>query len=278
MIPEFIIGFRESLEAALIAGIILSYLAKTSQEKYNRVVYLGIIAGIIASIIGAFLFEAFAGGFEGTAEQLFEGITMLIGAALLTTMILWMMKQKHIALELQQKVSEKISQAQKFGLFSLVFIAVLREGIETVIFLGAASFVSAGNNLIGAFAGIILAIVLGYLLFVSAKKINIKKFFNVTSVLLVLFAAGLVAHAVHEFEEAGVLNPIVEHVWDINPAQNPDGSYPLLHENGVIGSVFKGLLGYNGNPSLLEALSYIAYLVLAFILWKNIERIHKTVI
>ena len=156
MIPEFIIGFRESLEAALIAGIILSYLAKTNREKYNSVVYLGITAGIIASIIGAFLFEAFAGGFEGPAEQLYEGITMLVGASLLSTMILWMMKQKHIALELQQKVSESLNQAQKFGLFSLVFIAVLREGIETVIFLGAAGFVSADNGLVGAFAGILL--------------------------------------------------------------------------------------------------------------------------
>ncbi|MDO8647653.1 MAG: FTR1 family protein [Candidatus Diapherotrites archaeon] len=278
MIPEFIIGFRESLEAALIAGIILSYLAKTGQEKYNRIIYLGIIAGVVASLAGAFLFAALAGGFQGTAEQLFEGITMLIGAALLTTMILWMMKQKHVALELQHKVSERISQAQKFGLFFLAFIAILREGIETVIFLGAAGFVSQDNGFIGALAGIALAVVLGYLLFVNSKKINIKKFFKITSILLVLFAAGLVAHAIHEFEEAGVLNPIIEHVWDINPAQNSDGSYPLLHENGAVGSIFKGLLGYNGNPSLLEVLSYFAYLILVFALWKNIERIHKKVI
>ena len=278
MIESFIITFRETLEVALIVGIILSYLVRTKQTRYNNVVYVGVAFGIVASIIGAFLFNYLAGGFSGRAEEIFEGIIMLVGAFLLTTMILWMMKQKHIAVELEQKVATKIAETYKLGLFLLVFAAVLREGIETVIFLGAASFVSTNNNLVGALIGIIVAIFLGYLIFVGSMKINIKKFFNITSILLILFAAGLVAHGVHEMQEANIIPTLIEHVWDINPLVNPDGSYPFMHEKGYIGSILKGLFGYNGDPSLIEILSYLTYLVIVFVLWKNIEKIHRKII
>jgi high-affinity iron transporter len=275
MIPSFIITFREALEAALIFGIIISFLSRTNQTKYNNIVYLGAASGVVGSIIGAFLFNHIAGGFSGSAEQIFEGFTMLIGAVLLTTMILWMMKQKHVAEELEAKVSTEITEAHKLGLFSLVFIAILREGIETVIFLEASSYISEKNTIIGAVLGIVAAIFLGYVVFVGSMKINLKKFFNVTSILLILFAAGLVAHGVHELQEAGIIPTVIEHIWDINPTVNPDGTYSVLHEKGLIGSIFVSLFGYNGNPSLLETLSYFAYLILVFLLWKNIERSYR---
>lgn len=274
MIESFIITFREMFEVALVVGIILGYLSRTKQTKYNNIVYLGVVAGIVASIVGALLFNTLAGGFEGRAEQIFEGTTMLFGALLLTTMIFWMMKQKHVALHLEKKVEEHISNFRKYGLFLLAFVAVLREGIETVIFLEAASFVSEQNNLFWALGGIIAAIFLGYLLFVSSRKINIKRFFNMTSILLILFAAGLVSHGIHEFEEANLVPSIKKNVWDINPALNQDGSYPALHEKGVIGSMLKGLLGYNGNPSLTEVLSYVAYLAIIVLLWRKVEKVN----
>ena len=274
MISSLIITFRETLEIALIVGIILSYLAKTKQSKYNNVVYLGIVSGIVASIIGAFLFLKLFGQFEGFSEQIFEGITTLIGAVLLTTMILWMLKQKNVASELQQKVSKKIAEAKKLGLFILVFVSVLREGIETVIFLSAASFVSKENNLFGAFLGIIAAIILGYLIFVGSKKINIKKFFNITSILLILFAAGLIAHSAHEFEEAKILPPLIDSVWNLNPEapRAAEGIYPLLHEEGYIGSILKSLFGYRASPSLIEVLVYLSYIIIVIILWRKIEK------
>jgi len=272
MIESFIITFRETLEVALIIGIILGYLSRTKQTRFNNIVYIGIVSGIIASIIGALLFNYLTGGFSGRAEEIFEGTTMLIGAFLLTTMIFWMMRQKQISRQLEHKVETRIHKAKKFGLFLLVFVAVLREGIETVIFLGAASFVSTNNNLIGALTGIIAAIFLGYLIFVGSMKINIKKFFNITSIILILFAGGLVAHGVHEFQEAGIIPSLIEHIWDINPSINPNGSYPLFHEKGYIGSILKGLFGYNGDPSLIEILSYLIYLIMVFIIWKDIER------
>lgn len=268
MISSFIITFREILEAALIVGIILSYLARTKQIKYNNVVYLGVISGIVASVFGAWIFTGIAGGFTGRAEQVFEGITMLIGALLLTTMIIWMMKQKHIARELEHKVTAEINEAHRFGLYLLVLVSVLREGVETVIFLGAANFVSTDNNLIGSVAGIIAAIILGYAIFVGSMKINLKKFFNITGVLLILFAAGLVAHGIHEFQEAAIIPTVIEHVWNINP---------ILSENGRIGGLLNGLFGYNGEPSLVEVLIYLAYLAIVLALWKNIEKVHKVI-
>src|SRR3989338_8742409 len=151
VLSSFIITFRETLEAALIFGIILSYLIKTKRERYNNIVYLGIASAIIASIIGSFLFNSLAGGFTGRAEEIFEGISMIFAALLITFMILWMLKQKHIVLELHEKVGREIKEQHKVGLFLLVFASVLREGIETVIFLRAASFASAAeNNVVGA--------------------------------------------------------------------------------------------------------------------------------
>lgn len=120
MIPSFVITFRETLEAALVVGIVLSYLYRVQQTKHNRTVYVAVISGIVASIIGAILFTALAGGFTGRAEEIFEGVTMLVGALLLTTMILWMMKQKHIAKDLENKVAAELTKAHAFGIFSLV--------------------------------------------------------------------------------------------------------------------------------------------------------------
>src|SRR3989338_4982332 len=274
VLSSFIITFRETLEAALVVGIILAYLIKIKKERYNNVVYLGIVSAVIASIIGAFLFNMLAGGFTGRAEEIFEGIAMIFAAFLITFMIIWMLNQKHIVVDLHKKVDKEVDEQHRAGLFFLVFTSVFREGIETVIFLGAASFVSVENNVLGALLGIIAAIILGYAMFIWSKKINIKAFFNVTSVLLILFAAGLVAHGIHEFEEAGILNPGVEHVWDINPAAPlaEEGIYPALHENGIVGSFLKGMFGYNGNPSLLEVLFYFGYFVVIFLVYRRIER------
>ena len=228
MLAGFIIAFRESLEASLVIGIVLSYLQRTKQTVYNNVVYIAVVSGIVASIIGAIIFQRIAGGFEGSAEAIFEGVTMFLGAILLTTMILWMLRQKQVTQKLEQKVQSKIEDAKSFELFLLVFIAILREGIETIIFLNVAVRISEYGTLAGALAGLVAAIVLGYAIFVASKKINLKKFFTYTSILLILFAAGLVAHGIHEFQEVGIIPTIREHIWDINPPVVSENVYPLF--------------------------------------------------
>ncbi|MDH7489167.1 MAG: FTR1 family protein [Anaerolineae bacterium] len=269
MIASLLITFREALEAALVVGIVLGYLARIGQTRHNRVVYAGVAAGIVASALGAFLFATLAGGFEGRAEQLFEGITMLVGAALLTSMILWMMRQRHIATELEMKVAATLRGPSRAGLFALVFVAILREGIETVLFLGAASLASPENNLVGGLVGLVAAVALGYALFIGSLKVSVRSFFAVTNVLLILFAAGLVGMGVHELQEAGVLPAVIEHVWDINPPAPDGGPYPALHEKGAVGSIARGLFGYNGDPSLLEVIAYGAYLAIAAVLGRR---------
>ncbi|MBI2558746.1 FTR1 family protein [Candidatus Woesearchaeota archaeon] len=262
---SFLVTSRETLEASLVVGIVLAYLNRTNNQNYKKTVYYAILFGILSSVLAAFTFTIFAGEFEGKGEQIFEGTTMLIGAFLLTTMILWMMQQRHIAKDIEGKVERHLMNTQPLfshiGIFLLIFVAIIREGIETIIFLNAINYAS-GINFIGGTLGIVAAVIAGYLFFVSTKKINLKKLFGISSVLLILFAAGLVAHGVHEFEEAGLVSGIISPLFDINH---------ILSEKGIIGSFLKGLFGYNGNPSLLEVTAYVSYLGVIFYLYKRIE-------
>ena len=178
MLESFLVTSRETLEASLVIGIVLAYLNRTNNQNYRKTVYYGILFGILASILSAAVFTLFAGGFDGRSEAIFEGATMLIGAFLLTTMILWMMQQRHIAKEIEGKVEKHLMGSHPLfshlGIFMIIFIAVIREGVETVIFLNALNYAN-GINLIGGTLGIIAAIVVGYLFFISTKKINLKR-------------------------------------------------------------------------------------------------------
>ena len=155
--------------------------------------------------------------------------------------------------ELEKDVRRAALGGGNWALFSLAFVAVFREGIELALFLTAASFTAtAGATLTGGLLGLALAAVAGWLLFATTTRLNVRAFFQVTSVLLIFFAAGLVAHGVHELNEAGVIPAVVEHVWDVNP---------VLDEDSGLGQVLKALFGYNGNPSLTEILAYVGYWV-----------------
>ena len=262
MIVSLIITLRETLEMALIIGIIFRYLRKSNQMEYKKYVYWGIIAGLIMSISGALLINNLSILFEGRIEQIFEGVIMLLGAFLLTTMILWMLNQTNIAGELEEKLQKQTNKTHKFGVFSVVFVSILREGIETALFLGAARFSEETNSLLGAIIGIFAALILGYFIYKGTSKINLKLFFTFTSYFLILIAAGLLAHGIHEFQEAGIIPIVVEHIYDINF---------ILDENGTFGSFLKGLFGYNGNPSLIETIAYGVYMIVIFNIWRYLK-------
>ncbi|PIT86536.1 MAG: high-affinity iron transporter [Candidatus Magasanikbacteria bacterium CG10_big_fil_rev_8_21_14_0_10_43_6] len=275
MIAALIITLRETLEATLVTSIVFGYLKKTKQEQYKKYVWAGIVSAIMVSLLGAWVFTAIAGGFQGRSEELFEGVTMLVGAALLTTMILWMLRQKGRIGALKERISSTVDNAKRAELFGLVFFSVLREGIETVIFLNAVLIASEGHAVLGGALGIGIALLLGYALYKESLKLNIKKFFAISGVILILFAAGLVAHGIHEFQEAGVIPVVAEHIWDINPVVEEEGVYPVMHENGAIGGILKGLFGYNGNPNLLEVLGYVLYLGVIVGVYKKIDKTKK---
>ncbi len=251
MIAVLLITFREGLEAALIVGIVLSYLKKMDYRR-QAAVWWGMASAVTVSVVAGVALQALGVAFEGRGEQLFEGITVLLAAGVLTWMIFWMQRQgQSIRAKLETDVRQAVTSGSRWALFALAFVAVVREGIETVLFLTAAAFsATPAQTLIGGGLGLVMAVAVGWLLFVISIRLNVRAFFRVTSVLLILFAAGLVARGAHELQEAGILPVIVEHVWDVNPT---------LDENSTVGSILKALFGYNGNPSLLEMVSYAAY-------------------
>ncbi|MCZ7380476.1 MAG: FTR1 family protein [Candidatus Methanoperedens sp.] len=263
MLASFLITFREALEAALIIGIIAAYVAKIGRKDLNRYIYAGIIGAVIASIGVALVFKLVYGELQGTAEQLFEGGAALTAAVVLTYMIFWMAQNsRKIKGEVQEKIDLSISKGQTMGITALSFIAVFREGVETVLFLGTLAIQSPFDTIFGFAAGLVVVVVMSFVMFKGMHSLDVTKFFKYTSVLLILFSAGLIATAVGGFNEAGIIPPVVEHVWDLNPPLNPDGSYPLLHENGLIGSGLSSLIGYHAAPSLTMVLSYIGYWII----------------
>lgn len=247
----FLITFRETLEAALITGIVLAFLTRTGHGQYRRHVYTGVLLGILLSLVFAFFFQSLFGSFSGEAEEIFEGIFSIAGAVLITTLILWMLRQRSVALSIEKKVSADIEKARPVGIFFLILVSILREGVEMVIFLESASTI-VGVGIWSSVLGILAALFLGYLIFFTSMRISLKAVFNVTNALLILFAAGLVAYGVHELQEAGLLPVFIEHLWYINS---------IVDENGAFGGILKGLFGYNGNPSLMEVMAYLVYLI-----------------
>jgi high-affinity iron transporter len=263
VLASFLITLREGLEAALIVGIVLSVLRKLGQSNRSRPVWVGVGTAVLASIVVGLILNALGVAFEGRGEEIFEGIAMLLAAGVLTWMIFWMQRQgRQVQAELERDVRQAALTGSSWALFSLAFVAVVREGIETALFMTAAAFSAApAQTLIGGLLGLAVAVVLGWLIFAAGKQLNVSAFFRGTSVLLILFAAGLFAHGVHELQEAGLVPVVIEHVYDINA---------ILDENGTVGTFLKALLGYNGNPSLIEMLSYGAYfVVLGILTWKG---------
>lgn len=269
MLPTFLLSLREGLEAALIIGIVLGAVSKIRRRDLAPSVWLGTLSAVIVSILTAVVLTSFGMSLEEEAEQIFEGITMLIAAGILTWMIFWMGKQaRFLKSELEEGVNKAAATTGKRAVFWLAFMAVVREGVELAIFVTAAFFAGNGGetsaSLIQILAGTILglgtAVLLGYTIFATTVRLDLRRFFQVTGILLILFAAGLVAHGVHEFNEVGWIPAIVEHVWDVNT---------ILDENSVAGLLLKTLFGYNGNPSLTEIIAYVVYIVTVSIFWRR---------
>lgn len=253
-----LIGLREAVEAALIIGVLMTWLVRSNRGSLSSWIWYGVGAGIAASLVVAALFAWVWGGLESFEEHeaLFEGVLEIFAALLLTLVIVHFIRHPS-ARELENWADEAFKQKHGMGLFLISFLSVWREGSETVIFIGAGT--EGTDAIVGVFFGIVVATVFAYAFFTRGMEVDISKLFKITNVLLILFAAGLVAHGFHELQEAGVAPVVVEEVWNVNPEVNSETTYPLLHEKGAIGGIFKALFGWNGNPSLLEVLAWCGY-------------------
>jgi high-affinity iron transporter len=257
MLVPLLITFRETLEAAIVVGIVLTFLAKTDQRFFNTYVRRGIGVGILIAAFFAVVLEMFFGGFQGATEALFEGILMFVTAGFITWMILWVHRQQDVAKKIKEEVVYHVGKGYGIGILILVATAVFREGTETVLYLKASSLVGGSDQLFGAALGILAALALGYALFRFALRVNLGMVFTATNVFLVMFAAGLVSHGIHEFQELGML-PVFsfDPVFDITH---------ILGNDSLLGSLLRTLFGYTATPTVLELVAYAS--CVAFILW-----------
>ncbi len=268
-----IIAFREGLEAALVIAILLTYVQKTGRSNLRTAVLGGAAVAIVASVTISLAMGFVWGIFEGTALAIFEGVVVLIAALLLTTMILWMWSLgPRISSEIEQKAEDSLVSRSGLGLALLSMALVLREGVELALFNIALVIQDGYQTYLGTGIGIAVSVAAGLAIYQGSLRISLRTLFKWTSLFLVLFAAGMIAYGIHELQEAGLLLIGPAEVWNINPPQLPDGSYPLLHERGAIGALAKALFGYNGNPSALEVAGYLAYLAMVGIYYTALVR------
>jgi high-affinity iron transporter len=281
--PTFL-AFREGLEATLVVVILLLYLKKTNQSRYNKYVFIGAILAIISSLLFAVVFSIVFGGFSGILEELFEGSTFIISGIFIITLIFWVSKEgPKMRAHLERRVEESIKTNKIFSISILTYIIIIREGIELVLLLSGTSSVAStaqSVSIIGSVIGLGIAIFIGILTFYGIRTINLSKFFKITNIILIFFAAGLITYGLHELIEAGVVNPLINEVWNIKhilPESFPDGNLATPEWLEIIGSLFKALFGYNANPSLLEIIVYPSLLVtiglISLKLWKRTNNI-----
>jgi high-affinity iron transporter len=258
----FLIGLREGVEAALILAIVVAYLVRTDNRAQVGRVWLGAgLAMIISVALGLVLFNT-AGGLEEPYEQYFEGSAMLLAAGVVTWMLFWMRRQAAgMRGALHAQIDRAIGEGTVLGLAVLAFTAVIREGIETSIFLAAqatSADTGAASVLTGALVGLAAAAGIGWLFYTGSRRINLRTFFTWTGVALVFIAAGLLSHAAHEFIEVGVIPFGTQTAFDISGL--------LPHDDGI-GQFLRAIFGYTSTPEVTTLVVHVAYLVVVLALY-----------
>lgn len=256
MLAPFLIMLREGIEAALIVGIVATYLRQTGRGRWMPAVWLGIFLAISVSLfVGAGL-EFVSAEFPQKAQELFEAIVGIVAVGVLVSMVFWMRRAaRSIKRELHDSIDAAFAAEGGSGwaLVGLVFIAVAREGLESVFFLLAIFQQSSGPaEPLGALAGIAVATALGFAIYVGGVRINLRQFFLWTGVFILLVAAGLLAGAVRSLHEAGLWNGLQGVVFD---------SSAVLPVASLAGTILSGVFGYQEAPTLSEAIVYVGFLL-----------------
>ncbi|MBF8289292.1 MAG: Iron transporter [Chloroflexi bacterium] len=256
----FLIGLREGVEAALIVAIVLAYVVRTGNERHAPKIWLGAGSAAIVSVALGLLIFTTVGSFEEPYEQIFEGAAMLLAAGVVTWMLFWMRRQAmHLKGELQAAVDRALGEGSAWGLAILAFTAVIREGVETALFLAgqATSAETAAPSVgLGAVVGLAAAAVIGWGFYRGSRAVDLRKFFRWTGIALVFIAAGLLSHAIHEFIEVAAIGGVTL----IGSQTAFDISAVLPHKTGI-GQFLRAILGYSSSPEVLTLIVHVAYVV-----------------
>ena len=268
-------GLREGVEAALIVSIICAYLARTGNGRYFPRVFIGAgLAAALSAVLGVLLYVT-VGSFQEPYEQLFEATTLLLAAGVVTSMLFWMRRQAaSVKSELQAAVDRALNNGSVAALVALAFVAVLREGIETSLFLvGQATSAAQGapSVLLGAVVGLAIASLLGVGFYHGSRRINLGTFFRWTGIGLVFIAGGLVAKAAHELIEISVVTVGNQVLFDLSAV--------LPHEpvgGNLLGQFLHVLFGYTATPEITTFVAWLAYIVVVlFLFLRPVRRIQR---
>lgn len=263
MLAPFLIMLREGLEAALIVGIIASYLRQTGRRQWLPAIWLGVLLAVAMSLFAGAALQLVSASFPQKAQELFEAVIGLIAVTVLVGMVFWMRRAaRSIKAELQASVDQALERqggAGTWALIGMVFLAVAREGLESVFFLLAIFQQSTGAAApVGALLGVLVAIAAGWAIYAGALRLDLRRFFRWTGVFILLVAGGLLSGSVKALHEAGLWNGLQERVYDLGA---------VLPESSPLGTVLSGILGYREAPTLGEALAWGIFLAVTLVLF-----------
>ncbi len=273
MLGNFLIGLREGLEAALVVSILIAYLVKSERRHLLPRIWLGVGIAVVVSLGFGAVLTFGPKGLTFEAQELIGGGLSIIAVGFVTWMIFWMARAARGMSGVLRSQVDRAAEAGRWSLTVVAMLAVGREGLETALFLWAATEASAretgatGVPLLGAAAGLVTAVVLGYLIYRGALKINLTRFFTWTGAFLIVVAAGVLAYGIHDLQEARFLPGLNTLAFDVSAAIPPNSWY---------GTLLKGIFNFSPATTQLELAAWLLYFVpvLTIFLLKVRQRSH----
>jgi high-affinity iron transporter len=265
VLATLVIFLREGVEASMIIAILLAYLNRIGRREHFRDVFLGVGAALVLATGGGVAAYETIRSYDGSRVQtIFETVTYLVAATVLTYMTFWMRKHaRSLSKELRARADAALDGRARWGLGLLAFQAVGREGLETVVFTLAIIFsTSAASALTGAVIGLAGSLAIAFTIYHLGHKLNLARFFTVIGVLLMVFAAGLLADAVENLQQLGWLPVLDAPMWH---------SARLLSEESALGDVLHSFFGYSDAPTPLQLLIYVAYLAIVVMVYLGVR-------
>ena len=267
MLVAYLIMLREGIEAALVVGIIAGYLQQTGRSRWMPAVWLGVGLAIAICVVTGVVLDLTSSEFPQRQQEFFEGTVALVAVCILTSMVFWMKKAaRSIKAEIHQSIDAALRPGDRQGwaLVGMAFLAVGREGLESVFFLLAIVQQSEGISVpLGAVLGLATAVAIGAAITYGGMRVDLRRFFRWTGAFIILVAAGLLAGALRAFHEAGLWNGLQRQAFDLSG---------VLPADGVLGTLLSGLFGYQDAPTAGEVLVWAAFLIPALFLFFSHRR------